>query len=94
MNGNDSHFEKLVSTVLPFVRCAIVVPDDAARRWNRPARRSARNLLRRSVTSVAALAHGIFYAIGVKANVLFMENKPAQEKPWTKKDVCIKMRQK
>jgi len=24
-------------------------------------------------------------AQGVKANVLFFENKPAQEKPWTKK---------
>ena len=31
------------------------------------------------------LPTGIFYAQGVKANVLFFENKPAQEKPWTKK---------
>jgi type I restriction enzyme M protein len=28
---------------------------------------------------------GIFYAQGVKANVLFFDRKPAQEKPWTKK---------
>ncbi len=28
---------------------------------------------------------GIFYAQGVKANVLFFDRKPAQEKPWTQK---------
>jgi type I restriction enzyme M protein len=28
---------------------------------------------------------GIFYAQGVKANVLFFDRKPAAEKPWTEK---------
>ena len=28
---------------------------------------------------------GIFYAQGVKANVLFFDRKPAQETPWTEK---------
>src|SRR6266566_3830910 len=28
---------------------------------------------------------GIFYALGVKANVLFFHRKPAAEKPWTSK---------
>src|SRR3989440_11400385 len=28
---------------------------------------------------------GIFYALGVKANVLFFDRKPASEKPWTQK---------
>jgi hypothetical protein len=32
-----------------------------------------------------ALPTGIFYAQGVKANVLFFDRKPASEKPWTKK---------
>ena len=31
------------------------------------------------------LPTGLFYAGGVKANVLFFDGKPAQEKPWTKK---------
>jgi type I restriction enzyme M protein len=31
------------------------------------------------------LPTGIFYAQGVKANVLFFERKPASEKPWTTK---------
>ena len=29
------------------------------------------------------LPTGIFYAQGVKANVLFFDRKPASEKPWT-----------
>ena len=31
------------------------------------------------------LPTGIFYAQGVKANVLFFDRKPAAEKPWTDK---------
>lgn len=31
------------------------------------------------------LPTGIFYAQGVKANVLFFDRKPASEKPWTDK---------
>jgi len=31
------------------------------------------------------LPTGIFYAQGVKANVLFFEKKPAAERPWTEK---------
>ena len=35
--------------------------------------------------TVLRLPTGIFYAQGVKANVLFFDRKPAQEKPWTRK---------
>jgi type I restriction enzyme M protein len=35
--------------------------------------------------TILRLPTGIFYAQGVKANVLFFDRKPAQEKPWTKK---------
>jgi type I restriction enzyme M protein len=34
--------------------------------------------------TILRLPTGIFYAQGVKANVLFFENKPASKKPWTK----------
>ena len=30
------------------------------------------------------LPTGIFYAQGVKANVLFFDRKPGSDKPWTK----------
>jgi type I restriction enzyme M protein len=37
------------------------------------------------VHTLLRLPTGIFYAQGVKANVLFFERKPASETPWTKK---------
>ena len=44
-----------------------------------------RNLLKQcDVHTLLRLPTGIFYAEGVKANVLFLDAKPAQEKPWTK----------
>ena len=45
-----------------------------------------RELLKQAdVHTLLRLPTGIFYAQGVKANVLFFERKPAQEKPWTQK---------
>ncbi len=37
------------------------------------------------VQTLLRLPTGIFYAQGVKANVLFFDRKPAQENPWTSK---------
>ena len=37
------------------------------------------------VHTLLRLPTGIFYAQGVKANVLFFERKPASETPWTQK---------
>jgi len=37
------------------------------------------------VHTVLRLPPGIFYAQGVKANVLFFDRKPASETPWTQK---------
>jgi len=34
--------------------------------------------------TILRLPTGIFYAQGVKANVLFFDRKPASEKPWTR----------
>ena len=34
--------------------------------------------------TILRLPTGIFYKQGVKANVLFFENKPASKTPWTK----------
>jgi type I restriction enzyme M protein len=38
-----------------------------------------------NVHTLLRLPTGIFYAQGVKANVLFFDRKPASEKPWTTK---------
>ena len=45
-----------------------------------------RNLLQQfDVHTLLRLPTGIFYAQGVKANVLFFDAKPAREKPWTER---------
>jgi type I restriction enzyme M protein len=45
-----------------------------------------RNLMKQfDVHTLLRLPTGIFYAQGVKANVLFFDAKPAQEAGWTKK---------
>lgn len=45
-----------------------------------------RQLLKQAdVHTLLRLPTGIFYAQGVKANVLFFDRKPAQEKPWTQR---------
>ena len=65
-------------------RCAIVVPDNVL--FEGGAGETVRsNLLKQfDVHTLLRLPTGIFYAQGVKANVLFFDAKPAQEKPWTK----------
>src|SRR5262245_36852569 len=65
-------------------RCAIVVPDNVL--FEGGAGEKVRtNLLRQfDVHTLLRLPTGIFYAQGVKANVVFFDAKPAREKPWTK----------
>jgi type I restriction enzyme M protein len=66
-------------------RCAIVVPDNVLFEGG-AGETVRRNLLRQcDVHTLLRLPTGIFYAQGVKANVLFFDAKPAQEKPWTSK---------
>lgn len=65
-------------------RCAIVVPDNVL--FEGGAGETVRkNLLKQfDVHTLIRLPTGIFYAQGVKANVLFFDAKPAQEAAWTK----------
>lgn len=66
-------------------RCAVVVPDNVLFEGG-AGETVRRNLLKQcDVHTLLRLPTGIFYAQGVKANVLFFENKPAQERAWTKK---------
>jgi type I restriction enzyme M protein len=64
-------------------RCAIVVPDNVLFEGG-AGERVRRNLLQQfNVHTLLRLPTGIFYAQGVKANVLFFDAKPAREQPWT-----------
>jgi type I restriction enzyme M protein len=66
-------------------RCAIVVPDNVLFEGG-AGETVRRNLLKQfEVHTLLRLPTGIFYAQGVKANVLFFDAKPAQEAAWTKK---------
>lgn len=66
-------------------RAAIVVPDNVL--FEGGAGETVRRELMKQadVHTLLRLPTGIFYAQGVKANVLFFDRKPAQEKPWTEK---------
>ncbi|MDY0166300.1 MAG: N-6 DNA methylase [Thermoguttaceae bacterium] len=66
-------------------RCAIVVPDNVLFEGG-AGETVRRNLMQQcDVHTLLRLPTGIFYAQGVKANVLFFDARPAQEKPWTRK---------
>jgi type I restriction enzyme M protein len=64
-------------------RCAVVVPDNVL--FEGGAGETVRRQLLKQfeVHTLLRLPTGIFYAQGVKANVLFFDAKSAQEAPWT-----------
>ncbi len=65
-------------------KAAVVVPDNVL--FEGGAGETVRKKLLESTDlhTVLRLPTGIFYAHGVKANVLFFDNKPAAKDPWTK----------
>ena len=66
-------------------RAAIVVPDNVLFEGG-AGETVRRELLKQAdVHTLLRLPTGIFYAQGVKANVLFFDRKPAAEKAWTTK---------
>ena len=66
-------------------RAAVVLPDNVL--FERGAGETIRQQLLNQfdVHTLLRLPTGIFYAQGVKANVLFFDKRPAREKPWTQK---------
>ncbi len=66
-------------------RAAIVVPDNVLFEGGAGETIRRRLLHDADVHTLLRLPTGIFYAQGVKANVLFFDRKPAAEKPWTEK---------
>ena len=66
-------------------RAAIVVPDNVLFEVGAGETVRRKLLHECDVHTLLRLPTGIFYAQGVKANVLFFDRKPASETPWTKK---------
>jgi len=80
------NFVQHVKTLLKINgRCAIVVPDNVLFEGGAGETVRRKLLKQCDVHTLLRLPTGIFYAQGVKANVLFFDAKPAQEKPWTSK---------
>ena len=66
-------------------RAAVVVPDNVLFEGG-PGQKVRGQLLKQcDVHTLLRLPTGIFYKPGVKANVLFFDRKPPQERAWTKK---------
>ena len=84
-SNKQLNFLQHVKTLLAINgRAAIVVPDNVLFEGG-AGETVRRNLLHGyDVHTLLRLPTGIFYAQGVKANVLFFDRKPAAETPWTK----------
>ncbi|MFM8443048.1 MAG: class I SAM-dependent DNA methyltransferase, partial [Methylococcus sp.] len=80
------NFLQHVTTLLKINgRCAIVVPDNVLFEGGAGETVRLKLLKDYDVHTLLRLPTGIFYAQGVKANVLFFDAKPAREEPWTDK---------
>jgi type I restriction enzyme M protein len=66
-------------------RAAIVIPDNVLFEGGAGETVRRKLLHECEVHTLLRLPTGLFYAQGVKANVLFFDKKPASETPWTKK---------
>jgi type I restriction enzyme M protein len=66
-------------------RAAVVVPDNVLFEGGAGETVRRKLLAECDVHTLLRLPTGIFYAQGVKANVIFFERKPGSDKPWTKK---------
>ena len=65
-------------------KAAVVLPDNVLFEGGAGEIVRKRLLQSTELHTILRLPTGIFYAQGVKANVLFFDNKPASKDPWTK----------
>ena len=84
-SNKQLNFVQHVKTLLQIEgRAAIVVPDNVLFEGGAGETVRRKLLHECDVHTLLRLPTGVFYAQGVKANVLFFERKPASETPWTK----------
>jgi type I restriction enzyme M protein len=85
-SNKQLNFLQHVKTLLKINgRAAIVVPDNVLFEGGAGEHIRRKLLNDCDAHTLLRLPTGIFYAQGVKANVLFFDRKPASEKPWTTK---------
>ncbi len=84
-SNKQLNFVQHVKTALKIHgRGAVVVPDNVLFEGGAGETVRRKLLQECDVHTLLRLPTGIFYAQGVKANVLFFDRKPASETPWTK----------
>jgi type I restriction enzyme M protein len=84
-SNKQLNFLQHVKTLLKINgKAAIVLPDNVLFEGGAGETVRKKLLHECDVHTLLRLPTGVFYAQGVKANVLFFERKPASEKPWTK----------
>lgn len=85
-SNKQLNFVQHVKTLLKINgKAAVVVPDNVLFEGGAGETVRKKLLHECDVHTLLRLPTGIFYAQGVKANVLFFDRKPASEKPWTEK---------
>ena len=85
-SNKQLNFLQHVKTLLKIHgKAAIVIPDNVLFEGGAGETIRKKLLHECDVHTLLRLPTGVFYAQGVKANILFFERKPAREKPWTEK---------
>ena len=85
-SNKQQNFVQHIKTIMDINgRAAVVLPDNVFFEGGTGETVRRRLLTEFDVHTLLRLPTGIFYAGGVKANVLFFDKKPAAEKPWTTK---------
>lgn len=85
-SNKQLNFLQHVKTLLKINgHAAIVVPDNVLFEGGAGETVRRKLLAECDIHTLLRLPTGIFYAQGVKANVLFLDRRPASEKPWTEK---------
>lgn len=85
-SNKQLNFLQHVKTLLKINgKAAIVVPDNVLFEGGAGETVRRKLLHECEVHTLLRLPTGVFYAQGVKANILFFDRKPASEKPWTEK---------
>jgi len=84
-SNKQLNFVQHVRTLLKINgRAAVVVPDNVLFEGGAGETIRRKLLAECDVHTLLRLPTGVFYAQGVKANVLFFDKKPGSETPWTK----------
>ena len=84
-SNKQLNFVQHIKTLLKTTgKAAIVVPDNVLFEGGAGETVRKRLLETADLHTILRLPTGIFYANGVKANVIFFDAKPAASKPWTK----------